>query len=165
MSIHATDLARLLIALTVLILFAHVSGYLFSVLRQPPVVGEILAGLLLGPTVLGALAPQAMAMLVPRTGITWVSLGVIYQLGQILLMFVAGTELRIDAQRGERKTAFVIALVGMLIPFVAGLLVIHFVDYSSLMGPRGSQASVKNQRKKTMLKWWIRSSCKPTTAK
>lgn len=58
MSLSAIETARLLTALLLLVATAHGVGLLFSRLRQPPVIGEVLGGLLLGPTVLGMFLPR-----------------------------------------------------------------------------------------------------------
>ena len=70
MSLTNAEVAHLLIALTLLVVVAHALGHLFAAMRQPPVVGEILGGLLLGPTVLGSVDASAPTWLYPRSGPT-----------------------------------------------------------------------------------------------
>ena len=65
-TLSAGDLARFLLALTLLLAAAHSGGYLFARWKQPRVIGEIVGGLILGPTVLGAVAPGVEAHLFPR---------------------------------------------------------------------------------------------------
>ena len=101
------ELAGLLAAITLLLVGAHAFGYLFAQFRQPRVIGEILGGLVLGPTVLGALAPGVQAALFPSTGPIPLVLDALYQLGLLLLMFGAGAEVRVsfdskDDERWER---------------------------------------------------------------
>ena len=67
-TLSAGDLARFLLALTLLLAAAHGGGYLFARWKQPRVIGEIVGGLILGPTVLGAVAPGVEAHLFPTTG-------------------------------------------------------------------------------------------------
>ncbi|MFB9836360.1 cation:proton antiporter [Actinoallomurus acaciae] len=141
MSLHLADVAHILIALTLLILLAHLFGHLFGVLRQPPVIGEILGGLLLGPTVLGAFAPGVKDSLFPQTGPTASVLGGFYQLGLIFLMFLAGTELRSAGSAAENRTVLGITVFGLGLPFGAGLLIQRLVDPASLSGPKGSATS------------------------
>ncbi|MFD9013900.1 cation:proton antiporter, partial [Streptomyces sp. NPDC059552] len=64
----AIDTIRLLAALAVICAAAHGCGYLFGALRQPPVIGEVVGGILLGPSLLGLLAPGAQAALFPASG-------------------------------------------------------------------------------------------------
>ncbi|MGH2540828.1 MAG: cation:proton antiporter, partial [Actinomycetota bacterium] len=104
MTLGAEGLARLLASITLLLIAAHVFGYLFARYRQPRVIGEIIGGLMLGPTVLGAIAPGVQASLFPSTGATALVLDSIYQLGLLLLMFGAGAEVRVSFDSRERRT-------------------------------------------------------------
>ena len=143
MTISTLDVAHILIALTTVLLAAHVIGGLFAALRQPPVIGEIVGGLLLGPTVLGAVSPGLQHRLIPDTGTASAVLNAIYQLGQFLLMFQAGAELKQVARRhAERRSAAFIAVVGIAVPFTAGIGLVQLVDYRSLAGPNGSASSI-----------------------
>ena len=89
-TLGSLELARLLLALTLLLAFAHIAGYLATRVRQPRVIGEIVGGLLLGPTVLGAIAPACTIRCSPP-GPVPVVLDAMYQLGLLLLMFSAGS--------------------------------------------------------------------------
>jgi Kef-type K+ transport system membrane component KefB len=141
MSLTSAEIAKLLLGLGLLMVAAHACGHLFARFRQPPVIGEILGGLLLGPTVFGTLFPELQSQVFPDEGATASVLGAIYQLGLFLLMFAAGAELRSVFHRGERKTASLITLTGTLLPFVVGLAVLQFVDLSSLQGKAGNDTS------------------------
>lgn len=128
MSLTNADFAHLLIALAAILVVAHAFGHLFARLGQPPVIGEILGGLLLGPTLFGHVLPAQQAALFPTEGPTPTVLGAVYQLGLLLLMFVAGAEIRSVFHRGERKTAIAITASGTALPFLAGLLFLQFFD-------------------------------------
>src|SRR5256885_1313370 len=78
---HADDLLHVLFALVVIIFAARLVGALFGLIRQPPVMGEVVAGILLGPSALGRLSPQAAAFLLPQSISPF--LGVIAQVGVI----------------------------------------------------------------------------------
>ncbi|MGW4894272.1 cation:proton antiporter [Kitasatospora sp. NPDC004240] len=132
------DLFRLLTALVLLLLSAHLTGRLFGRLRQPPVIGEILGGLLLGPTLLGQLLPDVQKWIFPKQGPVFTGLELVYQLGMLLLMFLAGVEMRAVFSRRDGRTVGVISVVGMVIPFAFGLLVAGVVDTSELVGPAGN---------------------------
>lgn len=138
MSLQTGDVAYLLIALTLLVMAAHVLGALFAMVRQPPVIGEILGGLLLGPTVLGNLAPGVMGSLFPESGVTAAVLDGVYQLGLLLLMFLAGAEVHGRTRREERKTVLAVTVSGLLLPFGVGILVVQMLDHTGFSGPRGS---------------------------
>lgn len=121
MSFSDTDLARVLISLAVLLIFAHGAGYLFGRLHQPPAIGEIFGGLLLGPTALATLFPGFQHWIFPSSGSPASTLGAINQIGLLLLMFAAGAEMRRLLQRDAIKTVGLIAGFGLVLPFAAGL--------------------------------------------
>ena len=123
MSFSDIDLARLLIALAVLLIAAHGMGNLFARFGQPPAIGEILGGMLLGPSWAGSDAlPQCPGTgSFPVAGMSATALGAVYQLGLLLLMFAAGAEMRRLLQRNAVRTVGLIAGFGMVLPFAAGL--------------------------------------------
>ena len=141
MSLTNSDVAHILLALAVILVVAHAVGRLFTLMRQPRVMGEIVGGILLGPTLFGLLFPEQEQALFPDGGATPVVLGAVYQLGLLLLMFVAGTEIRSVFGRRERKTAIAISATGTFLPFVAGVLVLQFVDARRLYGPAGDRSA------------------------
>ncbi|MFD9369898.1 cation:proton antiporter [Streptomyces sp. NPDC060020] len=131
------DTIRLLAALAVICAVAHGCGFLFGALRQPPVIGEVVGGILLGPSLLGLLAPAARAALFPASGAVTSALDAIHQLGQLLLMFLAGAELRIRAGGRERRTGAIVAAAGLVVPFAAGVGIAALVP-AFFAGPAGS---------------------------
>jgi len=141
MSIDASAVAQLLTALAALMVVAHMLGALFARFRQPRVIGEIAAGLVLGPTLLGHLAPGLESRLFPATGVTPTVLGAVYQLGLLLLLFCSGTQIRSTLRHGESKTVGWVFTTGMLLPFLAGLGLVHVLNLRSSWGPHGNAAS------------------------
>ncbi|MGX1885638.1 cation:proton antiporter [Streptomyces sp. NPDC055287] len=129
------DLFRVLAALALLVTAAHLVGRLFARFRQPPVIGEILGGLLLGPTVLGQLLPEAQTWLFPGTGPAASGLALVYQIGMLLLMFTAGMEMRTVFSRKDGRSVAVIAVAGMVVPFALGLLTVKVIDTGDVLGP------------------------------
>jgi len=120
---HA-DLTALLLALATLLVAARVCGELARRLGQTEVLGEILAGVLLGPTILGRFAPAVQAALFPAAGTqAAVTLGGIEQLAVSLFLFVAGMEVSLAAVRREGGRALAVSLGGLLVPFGLGLAV------------------------------------------
>jgi Kef-type K+ transport system membrane component KefB len=135
------DIAHILLGLGLLLLAAHAVGSLFVRLRQPRAIGEVVGGLILGPTVLAELAPRVQAWLFPPSGPTQVVLGAVAQLGLMLLMFMTGTEIRKIFHRRERRTISAVFLTGMILPFLAGIGILQLINQTSLWGPSGNTAS------------------------
>ena len=134
------DLTMILFLLLLLVGLAQIFGYLFVKIRQPKVVGEIFAGVVLGPAILGRFhfaAPIATAMKHDE-----VILNFFYWLGLLLLMFLSGTEARQLFGKEERREVLWLTLVGTGIPFLLGLgLGARFI-VPALMGPKGNMLSV-----------------------
>ncbi|GAB6046376.1 hypothetical protein JCM19379_01980 [Methyloparacoccus murrellii] len=110
-----------LLQLMAILLAARLVGGWFQRLGQPRGVGEIVAGLLLGPTLFGTLAPDVSRWLFHSVDAT--PLGVMSQIGLILLMFQVGMEFDFAklGQRANRRLAFWIGLSGIVLPFALGL--------------------------------------------
>lgn len=136
------DLARLLIALAVLLLAAHGMGSLFARFHQPAAIGEILGGVLLGPSALGAVSPTIQHWIFPATGSSAAALGAVYQLGLLLLMFAAGAEMRRLLQRNAVRTVGLIASFGLVIPFAAGLGIVAVLGVRQFIGPADNHTAL-----------------------
>jgi Kef-type K+ transport system membrane component KefB len=141
MTLSPADIGRLLVALALLLSAAHGLGYVFTRFRQPRVIGEILGGLLLGPTVFGALLPEFQAAVFSTDGSVPLVLDAIYQLGLLLLMFSAGVEIRATFHAGERRTVAWVSGVGTVLPFLAGMGLLAFLDLGRSRGPAATDAS------------------------
>jgi Kef-type K+ transport system membrane component KefB len=111
-------LVRVLVALVTILAAAQVAGRLFARIGQPPVVGEIVAGLLLGPSALGAIAPGATAWLLPPS--VGPVLSVLSQVGVILYMFLVGLELDTDLLRRRTHASVAISHASIVAPFLLG---------------------------------------------
>jgi Kef-type K+ transport system membrane component KefB len=135
MSLSNMDVTHLLVAFVLLLLAAHAFGWLFARFHQPRVAGEILGGLLLGPTVFGLLLPHWQRTVFQGGRATAVGLGIVYQLGLFLLMYCAGAELRSILTRRERKATLGIAVAGNAVPFLAGIFLLAVYDTSRFLGP------------------------------
>lgn len=116
----AESAARFLLGLGALLAGARAGGAVARRTGAPPVVGEILAGVLLGPTLLGHVAPAAEEWLFPATGPVAVSLGGFRLVALTLLVFMAGLEIDLGALKKLARPAFVTALGSLLVPFALG---------------------------------------------
>ena len=112
-------LLQVLVALTAIIVTARITGVLFAKLDQPAVVGEVIGGIMLGPSMLGLLAPQVQAMLIPAESVP--ILGIIAQIGLLLYMFLGGVELDLGSLRGRAASTIVISNAGIIVPFALGV--------------------------------------------
>lgn len=117
-SAGADTLLHVLLALVVVIVAARACGALCRRIHQPPVIGEVVAGIVLGPSLLGHLSPNAMSYLLPPTVAPYLS--VIAQIGVILFMFLVGLEL--DPGKLKQRTHATVAIshASILVPFVMG---------------------------------------------
>ncbi len=117
-----SDLTTLLLALTTLLVAARICGEIARRLGQAEVLGEILAGVLIGPTILGRFAPEVQRLLFPAPGTpAAITLTGIEQLAVGLFLFVAGMEVSLAAVRREGGRALTVSLGGLLVPFGIGL--------------------------------------------
>jgi Kef-type K+ transport system membrane component KefB len=134
--VHLSPLetARVLLAVLLLLSAAHGFGYAFVRAKQPRVVGEIVGGLVLGPTVLGSIAPRFEHAIFDDP-VTGHALGAAVQLGLQLLMLVSGTEFQVNTERSERRTAIAVSAMGTLLPFAGGLALVRLWDVQRLLGP------------------------------
>ncbi|MEG2803735.1 cation:proton antiporter [Stenotrophomonas sp.] len=112
-------LGLFLLQLLVLLMVAKGAGWVFRRCGQPGVIGEMAAGLMMGPLVLGALLPQVQGALFPPASLG--SLGLLSQLGVLMFLLVAGAELDLGGLRGRRRFAFVVSHAGIAVPFVLGV--------------------------------------------
>ena len=134
------DLTSILFILLLLVGLAQLLGYLFVKLRQPKVVGEILAGVLLGPALIGRL-PLGEKLL-EATQHQGNILNFVYWMGLLLLMFLSGAETRNLFTREERHEVSWLVIVGTGIPFLLGLVLGPWLIHPALAGPNGNRISL-----------------------
>jgi Kef-type K+ transport system membrane component KefB len=128
------------LALLLLVGLAQLLGYLFVKLRQPKVIGEILAGVVLGPALLGRL-PLVSRWMDAATHQGNV-LDFVYWLGLLLLMFLSGAEIQRLFNRDERRAVAWLTIVGTGLPFLIALIVGPWVIRPALAGPNGNRVSL-----------------------
>jgi Kef-type K+ transport system membrane component KefB/mannitol/fructose-specific phosphotransferase system IIA component (Ntr-type) len=119
-ALSAHDTLRLLLALVLMLVCGRLLAVLSQRWQQPSVLGEILAGILLGPTVMGHFAPDIQAFFFPRQGPVALALQVITSLSIILFLCVAGMEVDLNTIFRQGKRALIIGAGGMFVPFLLG---------------------------------------------
>ncbi|MBI3304472.1 MAG: cation:proton antiporter [Deltaproteobacteria bacterium] len=115
----------LTVEITVIIAASRLLGLVFRQLQQPQVIGEIVAGILLGPSLLGWVAPEIAALLFPPQVLP--SLKVLSEYGVLFFMFLVGLELDPMLLRGRGRAAVVISHVSIIAPFFLGALLALFL--------------------------------------
>ena len=113
-----SPLSILLLQVVLIVVAARCLGALFRTIKQPPVIGEMIAGILLGPSLLGMVAPQAQAFLFPAASMG--SLQLLSQVGVILFMFVVGLELDLEQLRHMAGTVVLVGHASIIVPFCLG---------------------------------------------
>jgi Kef-type K+ transport system membrane component KefB len=117
---HSGAIGHVLLSLVVIIILARLLGSAFHYFHQPPVIGEIIAGILLGPSFLGRLAPAVSAYVFPTS--VGPFLGVISEVGVILYMFLVGLELDPGLLKRRGHAAVAISHASIIAPFLLGTL-------------------------------------------
>jgi len=121
-------LLLILLDIVLIIGLARLVGLLFSRFHQPPVIGEIIAGIMLGPSLLGLLSKSLETTLFPTTIQPFLYL--LSQIGLIFYMFLVGLELNLQSLRKQVKVAILISNVSVICPFILGVILAFFVLYS-----------------------------------
>jgi Kef-type K+ transport system membrane component KefB len=112
--------ARLLVALPVVLAACYLAGRVVRRAGQPEVIGEILAGVLLGPSLLGLVWPAGFAWLFPPPVVS--AVGTLAQLGLIFFMYLVGTEMNLDAVRRRGLVAATVSQVNLALPALCGIV-------------------------------------------
>ncbi len=118
-------LTILLIQIIAVLLTVRLFGALFRYIGQPGVIGEIVAGIVLGPSLLGHFFPEAFQFLFPAESLT--NLGLLSQVGLVLFMFVIGMELDFSILKNKINETLVISHAGILVPFFLGVVASYWI--------------------------------------
>ena len=146
LSMSSAEIGAIALTLSVFLAVVHSFGYIFEKLRQPKLVGEILAGVILGPFVLGKLHPEFFSKMMgtsaPDNKIE-IILNFIYWIGLFLLMFISGSETRrLMGKENQKETAWMLG-VGTPLPFIIVLVLglYSFIPLASITGVAGQETS------------------------
>jgi Kef-type K+ transport system membrane component KefB len=119
------DGSQLILQVGVILVVARVAGKLFSKIGQPQVVGEMIGGILLGPSLFGWVAPGMFNTVFPASSVG--PLSALSQIGLVLFMFMVGLSLNSSAISGNGRAAVLISHVSMVIPFCTGVLIALYI--------------------------------------
>ncbi|HTA62024.1 MAG TPA: cation:proton antiporter [Bacteroidia bacterium] len=126
---NVTDaLAILILQIITIIVAAKVFGFLFKKMGQPTVIGEIVAGIVLGPSFVGMYFPEFSAFIFPKTSLP--NLKFFSQIGLILFMFIIGMELDLKTLGKKAHEAFIISHASIIFPFALGMGLAYFIYQS-----------------------------------
>ncbi|HET7873743.1 MAG TPA: cation:proton antiporter [Terriglobales bacterium] len=127
------SIEQLIVSIGAILLAVQLFGWIFQSIGQPKVVGEIVAGIVLGPSVLGGLFPSAVAYIFPASSLP--TLAALSQLGLLLFMFAVGLEVDLNQILKRRLSVVVISNVSILLPLALGAG-FAAIAYSDLAGDR-----------------------------
>ncbi|PWU10478.1 MAG: cation/H(+) antiporter [Verrucomicrobia bacterium] len=125
-------LTRLFIQLILIVLVARLCGRLVAKLHQPAVIGEMIAGILLGPSLLGWVCRPLLDFIFPSSSLG--TLRLLSQIGVCLFMFVVGMELDVGQLKQQARTAVLVSQVSIVLPYLLGVAS-SLVLFSTLAGP------------------------------
>jgi Kef-type K+ transport system membrane component KefB len=134
MQFSTQEIVSYLAIITLMITFARLAGAMFRRHGMPAVIGELIAGIALGPTVMAHLAPDFYQQIFKSSAEAKLAFDALLTLSSIILLFVVGLEIKLSQMIKERKAISWLGLLGVLVPFAVGaMLGKHFV----YMAPEG----------------------------
>lgn len=131
-SLNHNEVINLLLQLAAMLILARAFAEVARNYNQPAVVGELFAGIILGPTILGSFSPDIFEYMFMSSQSTNIALDGIVQIAVILLLFIAGLEVELHLIWSQGKSALSISIMGLVIPFALGFVFPYF--FSSFFG-------------------------------
>jgi len=116
------ELIQLMIQLSVMLALGRLMAEVARKFKQPAVVGEIIAGIILGPTILGTISPEWFDVLFPKIGNSTLALDGFTRVAVVLLLFIAGLEVDLHIVFQQGKQALSTSFFGLIIPFFLGFM-------------------------------------------
>lgn len=131
--INLHSISILILQILVIIAFSRLLARLMSKIGQPTVIGEIIAGIMLGPSLLGLYAPEVFSFIFPVESLS--KLEFLSQIGLMLFMFIIGMELDLGIIRSRAREALFISNAGIVIPYIMGVSLAYFLY--EVFAPKG----------------------------
>jgi Kef-type K+ transport system membrane component KefB/mannitol/fructose-specific phosphotransferase system IIA component (Ntr-type) len=138
-SLAPGEIVVMLAGLAVMLGLARAAGELFNRFGQPAIVGEILAGIVLGPTVLGTFAPALFGWLFPSEGAVPIAYSAITTVAVVLLLLIAGLEIDLSILWRQGRAALTISPLGIVVPFAIGFAAAWLAPDFFGESPRGDR--------------------------
>lgn len=132
MNLAENSTLLLLLNISVMLLFARAFGELLRKFKQPAVIGEIFAGIVLGPTILGSVFPDLYKNLFTSSANTQNALDGITTLAVVMLMLVSGLEVDLNIVFRQKKATLTTSLLGIIVPFSVGFITAYY--FPSFLG-------------------------------
>ncbi len=120
-----SPLSLLLLQIIIILVVSRIFGMLFAKMGQPSVVGEMIAGIFLGPSIMGLLSPDFSNFLFPKDSLK--TLQFLSQIGLAFFMFIIGMELDLEKLKNKAKNAVVISHASIIFPFFLGVTLSYFI--------------------------------------
>src|SRR3989339_443989 len=121
-TLASDEILGMFLGIGILLAATRLTGECARTIRQPPIVGEIIAGILLGPTLFGSLAPGWANFLFPMTGAGSLILDGLTTLSVSLFLLVAGMEVNLSAVWKKGKATIMVSMAGLVFPFALGFM-------------------------------------------
>jgi hypothetical protein len=132
---HGPSEVIFLCQIIALLVCGRLMGELMQRIGQPAVMGQLIAGILLGPSVLGALWPELQHSLFPASSDQKAMIDAVAQLGILLLLLLTGMETDLAVVRRSRRTAFSVSIAGIVVPFLCGVVLGELLPDAMLPDP------------------------------
>lgn len=120
------DIIILLSSIGGILILARIFAELGKKIKMPIVMGEIMLGIILGPTIFGSIYPDLCASIFPKAGAAKIAMDGITNLAVVMLLFVAGMEVQLQIMLKQGKTAVYTSFTSMIIPFILGFAAVWF---------------------------------------
>src|ERR1700750_981541 len=124
--LSSDEVLNFLIIVSVILISARILGEICRKYKQPAVIGEILAGIILGPSLFGSLFPHQFNDIFISQPRAYAAFDGLANIGIILLMFIAGFEVDLKQIRKQGKQAASISIMGLVFPFALGFATVYF---------------------------------------
>lgn len=142
-NLNNIELTRFLSAVMLLLVSAHLFAYILQLLKLPRVIGEIIGGIILGPSLLGFMYPNVYDWVFNAFESEGKLISSIYWFGLMLLMFVSGFEIEWSFNKKDKNIISVVLLGSTIVPFLAGWILPDYYNISPLLGVKQNILALK----------------------